>query len=226
VRAIVPVLVAALELSHPSWSDGSVTQAIASAGAWWIPLHVLLVLGYCLLVAVVLWPPTSTGSLPVWWSRTILIMFCVFNTVYLVVDGVIVARVDVPTADAMWNSPWVAALANAVGATWAAALLSCALAFLPAGPGRAVHIGLAVTWLAFIAGAAFPPATLAGRLIALATGAALVYRRGAPALPFALLVFAGVLRQHVGPEAALAMLVIAAATALRERSSPAAASPL
>jgi hypothetical protein len=226
VRAIVPVLVAALELSHPSWSGGSVTQAIASARAWWIPLHVLLALGYGLLVAVVLWPPTSTGWLPGWWSRTILVIFCVFNTAYLVVDGVIVARVDAATADAMWNSPWVAALANAVGATWAAALLSCALAILPTGPGRAVDIGLAVTWLAFIAGAAFPPAGLAGRLIALATGAALVYTRGAPALPFALLVFAAVLRQHVGPEAALAMLLIAAAAALRERSSPAAASLL
>jgi hypothetical protein len=226
VRAIVPLLVAGLELSHPSWSDGSVTQAIASAGVWWIPLHVLLALGYGLLVAVVLWPTTSTGSLPVWLSRTILVIFCVFNSVYLVVDGVVVAIVDAATANATWNSPWVAAVANAVGATWAAALFTCAYAFLPAKPGRAVHIGMAVTWLAFVASAAFPPATLASRLIALATVAALVYTRGAPALPFGLLVFAAVLRQHVGPEAALAVLCIAAATALRERSTPVVASPL
>jgi hypothetical protein len=220
VRAILPVVVAALELSHPSWSDGSVTQAIASAGGWWIPLHVLLALGYPALVAVILWPRSAR------FTRSLLAGFTVLNAAYLLIDGVVVAQLDAPSADAMWNSPWVAGLANAVGATWAAALLACALAFLPAGAGRAARIGLAVTWLAFVAGAAFPPATLASRLFGLATGAALVYTRGAPALPFALLVFAAVLRQHVGPEAALAMLFVAAATALRERSSPAAASPL
>jgi hypothetical protein len=220
VRAIVPVLLAALELSHPAWSDGSITQAIASAGGWWIPLHVLLALGYGLLVAVVLWQP------PLCWSRPLLVTFCVVNTAYLGVDGLIVARVDPGTAEALWTSSWVAALANAVGATWAAALLACALAFLRAAPGRSVHIGLAATWLAFIAGATFPAAALASRLIALTTGVILVYTRGAAALPFALLVFAAVLRQHVGPEAALVMLLIAAAIALSERSDPAAASPL
>jgi hypothetical protein len=162
VRAIVAVLVAALELSHPSWSDGSVTQAIATAGAWWIPLHVLLALGYAAIVAVI-WP-RSAG-----YTRWLLIGCAVLNTAYLLIDGIVVARLDAASADELWNSPWMAALANALGATWAAVLLSCALAFLPARPGRAVH---------------------------------------------------------VGPEAALAMLCIAAAIALRERSNPAAASLL
>jgi hypothetical protein len=225
VRASVPVCVAALELVHPSWADGAVSQAIASAGVWWIPLHVFLLLGYCLLVGVVLWPAASKGSAPSWWPRAMLAMFCIFNTAYLVLDGLIVPGVDAATADQIWNSPWLTGLANAVGATWAAALLVCAPGWLSARTARAVHIGLAVTWLAFVAGAAFPATTLAGRFIALTTGAALVYARGAPALPFALLVFAAVLRQHVGPEAALAMVFVAAAIALRERSNPAAASP-
>jgi hypothetical protein len=223
--ASVPVFVAALELSHPAWSDGAVTQAIASAGAWWIPLHVLLLLAYCVLVGAVLWPAASTGLIPGWWPRAMLAMFCIFNTAYLVLDGLIVARADPATAEGIWNSPWVTGLANAVGASWAAALLVCALGWLSARAGRAVHIGLVLTWLAFIAGAALPAATLGGRIIALTTGVGLVYARGAMALPSALLVFAAVLRQHVGPEAALAMVFVAAAIALRERSNPAAASP-
>jgi hypothetical protein len=101
----------------------------------------------------------------------------------------------------------VAALANLTGATWSAAVLSVAAALHPTG--RVAGVGLTATYLAFVASA--PPLALplvVSRLTALATGAWVAYSRGPSAAPFALLAFAAVLRQHVGPEAALGMLLV------------------
>jgi hypothetical protein len=57
--------------------------------------------------------------------------------------------------------------------------------------------------------------TLVSRLAATATAALLVYARGAQAIPPALLIVSAVLRQHVGPEAALGLVFLAAALSIR-----------
>jgi hypothetical protein len=231
LRVVVPFALAALELSHPVWADGSVARAVVAAGAWWIPLHLLLIGGYVLLVWT-LWPARAApdasrepARLIAAFSlqrmaRALLTLFALANTAFLAVDGPaigILAPSDPSAAETLWTSPLVTLLANASGAAWSAALLTLALALLEAD-SRLVVAGLALTWLTFVASAVVPQATAASRLVALATGAAAVYSTGKPALTFALLVFAAVLRQHVGPEAALGMLCIAAAQTLRGRS--------
>src|SRR5438874_1711225 len=48
----ISIALAVLELSHPTWTDGSVVEAVQAAGAWWVPLHVLLIVGYGGLVVI------------------------------------------------------------------------------------------------------------------------------------------------------------------------------
>jgi hypothetical protein len=251
----VPIALAALELSHPAWSDGSVAQAVSAAGEWWLPLHVLLMAGYGVL-ALVLWRRVAERVGPVEraarWSAAV---FGACNSAYLALDGLVVgvlARTDPGAADALWNSPLVTLLADATGASWAATLLLCALTLGPSAYATDASVvphppapvargvlappadrleqgGVAVTWLLFAASAApLGPAAVAAvlsRVAALATGAWAVYQRGTIGIPFALLAFAAVLRQHVGPEAALGLVCIACAFALTARSAPAAWCP-
>jgi hypothetical protein len=66
-----------------------------------------------------------------------------------------------------------------------------------------------VTWLSFVASTFVPAGGPVSRVAALATGAWSVFAVGARRVPFALLVFAAVLRQHAGPEAALGLVCIA-----------------
>ncbi len=207
LRIVVPCALAALELSHPVWVEGSVSQAVVAAGGWWLPLHPLLIIGYAALVRV-LWVP---GIL----VRTVLVSFLVCNTAFLAVDGIAVgllAGSDPQAADALWNSALVTALANVTGATWAASLLS--IAHFHGPKGRPALIGIVLTWLAVVASAtslSAPP--VISRLLAAATGAWIVYSRGTTGVPAALLVFAAVLHQHVGPEAALGLLLVSVALA-------------
>jgi hypothetical protein len=173
----------------------------------WILLHLALIAAFGALVAV-LWPFARWRA-----ARAALVAFAVANTAYLVVDGVF-GDVSLSTS----------ALANAAGATWAAALLLMAAS--ASCPSRPVIAGLAVTWLAFVASAppvGLPP--LVSRLAAATTAAWMVYTTGRSALPAALLTFGAVSRQHVGPEAALGMVCCALAIGFSERSTPAAASP-
>jgi hypothetical protein len=211
----VPLLLAALALAHPTWAGGSVAAAVGVAGAWWIPLHVVLLLGF--------------GALGwLWWlgrwaSRFALGAFVLCNSVFLAIDGIavgVLASTDPGGADGLWNSLGVELLGNVTGALWAAALLNTAWALHPRhSRGRAIVIGLAISWLTFIAGGYAPYASAASRLAALATGSYAIYQAGSRLLPFALLVFAAVLRQHVGAEAALGLLCIAVAFAQRLRAT-------
>jgi hypothetical protein len=82
-----------------------------------------------------------------------------------------------------------------------------------------------LTWFTFVLGGFLPFAAALSRVVALAVGASLVYAAGIGGLAIALLIFAAVIRQHAGAEAALGMLCIAVAAALSERSGPAAESP-
>jgi hypothetical protein len=196
---LVLVAVAALELAHPG-----VEQA---AGDWWIAVHALLLLGY-VGVAALLWRLTSSQ-----YVHLALVAFGAVNGVYLAVDGVAVgwlARTDAAAAEQVWTSPGVAALANVTGALWTAALL------LLADPrDRVGRLGALLTWFSFVASTLVAGAALVSRIVALATAGWSVYRRGAEAASLALLVFAAVLRQHVGPEAALGLLCVAIAINLR-----------
>jgi hypothetical protein len=211
-KILVSLLIGGLALIHPTWTDGSVSQAVASAGGWWIPLHLLLVVCFALLV-VSLWTSIRDrrGTFPTA-ARVLLAAFLICNSFYLVIDGVgigVLAESDPSAADVLWGSPWLAGLANATGATWAGSLL-CVAQTLGTPRGRAPLVGLALTWLAFVAGATplAGTAALVSRVAAIGTGAWVVYADGPRQIPFALLVFAAVLRQHVGAEAALGMLFI------------------
>jgi hypothetical protein len=218
LRLAVPLALAGLELGHPTWSGG-VSQGVAAAGGWWIPLHLLLIAAYGVLIWL-LWTPAVV-------ARALLGLFAACNTAFLAVDGVAVgllARSDPAAADAVWTSPMVDALANLTGAAWSAALLATAVQRYPADAPPAVVVESALTWAAFVASGFVPLAGAISRVLAVATGALAVQATGRAAVPFALLVFAAVLRQHVGPEAALGMLCITLALAFRRRSTPAAAS--
>jgi hypothetical protein len=73
-------------------------------------------------------------------------------------------------------------------------------------------VGLGLTWLTFAA--SVPPLgapQVISRGAALAVGAWVVYRTGTAGVPAALLVFAAVLHQHVGPEAALGLVFVSLA---------------
>lgn len=217
--SLLPLTLAALEILHPTWSDTAVSDAVRSSAAWWIVLHVLLLLGYAGLVVVFLRIARSTAE------RAMLIAFGIANSMYLAIDGIaigVLAQLDPVAADVVWSSTWVTLLADGSGATWAAVLLLLAVR---SSASLALRVGAGVTWLAFVA-SALPalggPAIGVSRSAALATGAWAVYQRGSVAIPLAMLAFAAVLRQHVGAEAAFGLVLVAIATG---RSSPAAASP-
>jgi len=196
------------------------SDGVAAASGGWIPLHVLLIVGYGVLVRI-LWTPTTA-------TRAFLGVFAASNTAFLGVDGLAVgllSQMDPRAADALWYSPPVGALANLTGAAWAAALLAAAVELYPSRERRAVVVECTLTWAAFVASSFLPFASAISRVLAVATGAMAVQATGRASVPFALLVFAAVLRQHVGSEAALGMLCVAIALALRERSGPAAGSP-
>jgi hypothetical protein len=253
----VPLALAAVELLHPTWPGTSPSQAVAAAGAWWLIIHLALIVGYALLV-LTLWHASSRpGPRPrtdlairalgkVCWTkfgrlrlgakrglsaellgRVALAAFFASNTAFLAVDGLgvgLLARTEPASADALWNSPLVVALADATGATWSAALLI--LAARHTAPSRLVAIALGTVWIALIASPFVPVASLGSFAIALAVAAYQVYRGGTAGLPFALLAIAAILRQHVGAEAAVGMLCIALArvNVVRGRSTPAASS--
>jgi hypothetical protein len=216
----VALAIAFLELSHPTWSGVSISEGVAAAGAWWIPLHVLLIVGYGVLVWVLRGPSVVT--------RAFLGLFAASNTVFLAIDGVAVgalSQTDPVAADALWNSPPLGVLATLTGAAWAAALLAAAAALSAGRERRPVVIESSLTWVTFVASGFLPFAGAISRVLAVASGVLAVQATGRVSVPFALLVFAAVLRQHVGSEAALGMLCIALALALRGRSGPAAESP-
>jgi hypothetical protein len=183
-----------LEVIHPVSSGGDV----ASAGALWVPLHVALIVGYVLLVWL-LWQ-VARAALP----RIASVIFVLANTAFLVVDGIL-------------GRPGDAVLANLTGATWCLLLLALAASWYR--PDRPVIVMFALTWLAFVAGV-LQVSPLLSRVVAIATAAWLAYRSGVAGVPSALLAFASVLRQHVGPEAALGLLCVAAALGLQSRIKP------
>jgi len=191
VGIAIPLAIGVLELVHP---------ASPTAAGRWIPLHGALIVGYGLLVAS-LWLRLRVPAIV---SRLALGVFFTANFVFLAIDGVAVglaAQSDASSATALSSSPLVETLANVTGAA----------TIQPIGRSRILVGGLIVTWLSFVSSSYLPGAALASRGAVVATGAWAVYTAGTSALPFALLVFAAVLRQHVGPEAALGMLCIALA---------------
>jgi hypothetical protein len=177
----------------------------------WVSLHVALLGGYAVLCAL-LWLSTPSVRL----ARAALIAFGLANTLFLAIDGVVVglrATIDPAATDALWSSTAVLLLADVTGALWCIALFALALAHVHRD--RVVLGLLVLAWVAFVASAtALGITPLVSRALALGAAAWVVYRSGASALPAALLLVAGVLRQHVGPEAALGMASIAIAAAL------------
>ena len=194
---------AILELAHP----------VSAAGAVWLPLHILLTGGYGLLTWL-LWQAAARGDRHRTASaalRVALIGFVLANTIFLVLDGVVAAADSVGT-NALWG--------NVTGATWCLVLLCLAAALSPAELDRPTTLLLILTWVAFIASATpLPAGPLLSRAVAVASAAWLAYRNGVSALPSALLVFGSVLRQHVGPEATLGLLLVAAALGFSVRST-------
>jgi hypothetical protein len=181
------VVLAVLELVHPASSDAG------AAGSMWVPLHVALIGGYGLL-SWLLWR-TGTAVL-----RVALIVFVLANTALMASEGLMIGL------------PAGTLLGNVTGAAWSFALLSLAAALYPLALDRVMAALLAMTWLVFVAGATpLEMSPLLSRATAIVTAAWLTYRGGPFALPSAVLVFAAVLRQHVGPEAALGLLCVGAA---------------
>jgi hypothetical protein len=207
---VVSLAVAVLEVLHPAWTDGDVAEAVASAGSLWLPLHVGLLLGYALLVWCV-WRLQHH-------RRHFLLLFGVLNSLFLLVDGVLVgllASTDPAAADALWSSPVVFLLANLTGATWSLALLVLAAHLAPGRIDRWTGGLFGATWLVFVASALpLPVGPSFSRAAAVATAGWLAYRDGRPAVPAAVLVFGAVLRQHVGAEAALGLVCLAVAVGL------------
>src|SRR5919202_4037745 len=184
----VAVALAVLELSHPTWSGESVSEGVAAAGAWWIPLHLLLIVGYAVLVWI-LWTPATL-------TRVVLGVVVASTTVFLAIDGLavgLISQTDPAAADALWNGPPVGPLVSLTGAAWSAALLATAVEHYPSEERRIVVIESALTWAAFIASGFLPFAGIISRVLAVATGAMAVQVTGRASIPFALLVFAAVL---------------------------------
>jgi hypothetical protein len=222
VDVAIPLALSALELVHPA---GSGDQAVLAAGGWWIPLHIALIVGYGLLVASLWLLVRRVGGAFALVAGASLGLFLASNFLFLAIDGVgigLAAPSDPTAANELWSSPLVVTVANVTGAAWSLALLAVAAALQPVARTRIGIGGMTIIWLAFAASSLVPGAALASRAAAVATGAWAVYTTGAGALPFALLVFAAVLRQHVGPEAALGMLCIALAHVLQSEASGAA----
>ena len=190
VTVVVCVALAALELVHPPSAEG--------AADWWLPLHVALIAGYALLTWQ-LWQ-----AVPM--ARVLLAVFGVANAAFLAIEGVLVGVLAVTF------------LANATGAAWCLVLLVLAAEVYPAPRERLTLALLALTWLVFVASATpFVQGQLLSRAVTIVTAAWLTYRGGPAALPSAVLVFGAVLRQHVGPEAALGLLCLAFALGWRAR---------
>jgi len=221
----VPLVLGILQLTHPTWADGEVAQAVADAGAWWIPLHLLLIAGYVAL-ALTLWPVHRVG-------RALLVAFLVCNTAFLALDGVVVGSLapsNPSAADAAWNSPWTTTLADLTGALWCAALLSLAVGRSP--QRQLIQLALLI-WVAFVA-SLFTPAAILVSSLALVVAVYRTYLGRGPraGVTFGLFALAALARQHVGVEAALGMLWIALAALsealnggrTRGRSGPAASS--
>lgn len=223
VRAwsLLPLGLAVVELAHPTTTGESVSETVRGAGAWWLPLHIVLLSGYALLVAM-LWRLSRSPL-----AHASLAGFAACNSLYLAVDGMavgILAQANPSVADGLWSAAWVNLLADVTGATWAASLLLLSLT-VDRWNERPMRLGASVTWLAFVASAVPGIAGVAvslSRIAAAATGGWSVYQRGTRGIPIALLIFASVMRQHVGAEAAFGLVLLAIATG---RSSPAAASP-
>lgn len=227
ILALPVASVALLELVHPSWPDDAVYETVAPIVGWWITLHLLLVA----LFPVVMWTlwlelqPARNALRRS--AAALLAVAAVSSTAYLALDG-LGTGLMVEAAQAldpagrhavaaalvgMWTSPLVTGLVDTAGGSLALALLCTATALFPAAWNRSILSGLVITGAALIlsAFAGGSLALLVSRAAGLFTGGMLVYRTGASAVPFALLVFAATLPQHVGPPAALGMLLIQAA---------------
>jgi hypothetical protein len=218
----VPLALGILQLTHPTWADGSVSQAVVEAGAWWIPLHVVLIVGY-LALALTLWHGNAL-------ARALLAAFLACNTGFLGLDGVVVGSLapnDPATADAVWNSPLTLGLGDVTGALWCAALLAIAATRAssapPHMPSRSMIALAFLIWVAFVASLVTPAAIVVGSLALVVAVYRTYTRRGARAgVTFGLFALAALARQHVGVEAALGMLWIALAAlndALTEQST-------
>lgn len=208
------VALAILELAHPGGTDSTVVDAL------WLRLHIALTIGYGLLT----WFLWNTARIPAAVAdrhriatalfRAALIVFVLANTTFLLIDGVF-PELRAGT-DPVSASP---VLANITGAAWCFVLLSLAAARAPAALDRPATLLLVLTWFAFIAGATpLQASPLVSRAAAVVSAAWFAYRGGVSAVPSALLAFAAVLRQHVGPEAALGLLCVAAALGLSVRT--------
>jgi hypothetical protein len=221
-----------LELTHPTWNDGSVSQAVADSGGWWTPLHLMLIVGY-LGLALTLWPDTAV-------VRTLFVAFLVCNTVFLALDGVVVgslAASNPAAADALWSSPFVTGLADVSGALWCAALLALAATRTTETAStlqmRSTIALLAVVWMAFVASLLAPAAIVFGSIaLVIAVYRTFIGLGPGDGVYLGLLALAALSRQHVGPEAALGMLWLALAAmsdrrrrSATGRSAPAASCP-
>lgn len=230
----VPLALAALELAHPTWASGTAYQAVSPVVVWWVLLHVLLIVLFAGLAWGLARLVTSPAAAPEPFARAARLLlgaFAVSSTLYLATEGIgtgllVVAATDPePATAALWNSPLTAALANLTGALWTLSLAGLALALYPSARQRVPLVGIALTLAIFLAGALapilpFPVPSGLSRVAAVLTGAVVVYQAGVLALPFALLVFAAVLPQHVGPEAVFGLVCIALALIGRRRWNP------
>ncbi len=235
----VPLALGVLQLTHPTWTDGSVSHAVVAAGAWWIPLHVLLLVGYVAL-ALTLWPETLGSRV----CRALLVAFVVCNTAFLVIDGLVVGSLagsNPSAADGVWNCPLTVGLGDVTGALWCAALLTIGALRASAWqagragagdasgqvlhqasgqargqtrgrPPRSLVLLCVLIWGGFVASLVTPAAIVVGSLALVFAVYRTYTRKGAGAgVTFGLLALAALARQHVGVEAALGMVWIALA---------------
>ena len=216
IAASIAILIAALAIAHPSSSADAVPASIAARLPAWLGIHAALLVAFPALA----W---RLGRHTTRWAQAALTAFAVTNTAYITLDGLVVgvlATTDPAYASAVWDSRALDLLANTVGALWAAALLLLAWTRIPGGQSTTVSgIAVALTWLSFTATAipgGLPP--LASRLIAAAAAALIIYRGGIPGLSAGLLTLAAVFRIHVGPEAALGLLLTACAELSRTQN--------
>jgi hypothetical protein len=217
---------AVLELLHPTWPDDAIFESIAPVLGWWLALHVLL-LGLLPGVLWTLWlelPRRRGGAKSL--ARVLLIIAAIANAAFIAIDGIgtglLILYARAAALTVLWNSPLLTGLADLAGGAFALALLATAAAlYREARTGLAV-VALIVTGLAFLASALpnLSAVLLISRIAALVAGAVVVYRGGGSRVPCALLMFAAVLPQHVGPPAALGILLIGVALLFRGRSSP------
>ena len=231
---LAPPCVAVLELLHPIWPDDAIFETVAPLVGWWLALHMLLLV----LFPMVLWTlwlelPPMRGRLEVV-ARALLIVAAIANATFIAIDGIgtgfliVDARSNAAGLAAMWNGPLLVGLADLSGGAFALALLVTSAALYREARSGLALAALVTAGLAFLVSAlpGASPAVPISRIAALVAGVAMVYRGGAGHMPFALLVFAAVLPQHVGPPAALGTLLVGAALFLRassrRRSNPAA----